>query len=622
MEIDLAKAVKAIYGKATFDLLYKEAVANSLDAGASEIKISIKEIKTKVEAKTKIDLEIKIYDNGVGFTDERFEKFCKLMSIDDSDKIHKGIGRLVFLHYFKNIEISSWYESKKKRHFKFDEKLTSADEPEIGEITGIGTEITMAGFKNARLRNKNDIAPSAIKSLLMETFYFKLAAIDSNNKNVRISIECTSDEIVEEDELDSAKLPPFTKKEIKIPFGDLRLEDTAYLYYSINDKPKTKLSVCFLIDERMEKIELFSTSRQIKDYSITFILKSAHFKGATNLARTEIKLNDQFKSDACTVLKKEITKILNENFPNDKISYQKESGQLRKRFPFLSDYINADKLWFDPAAKVIEAAQSELSRDKRAILTKENLTESEYKESIELAGRSLAEYITFRQYTINELRKISPADYESVSHNIITPQHETYLAKNRPCDIFSNNVWLVDDKFMTYSEVLSEQTISDLLKSLGDDNADSCIDRPDISIVFSDNPDKVDKFSVVIIELKKKGLKAGENIKIEVQLQNRAEKLAKLYPDRIELIWLYGITEINNEYKRNLKNIGYSQLYSKGNVFVNGTNIFVNADNNDSIPAMRTVMDYGTLLDDANARNQVFLEIIKNKFNKKNNEQD
>lgn len=46
-------------------------------------------------------LHIEISDNGLGLTDERYNKFSKLFDVDESS--HKGLVRLVYLGYFISV---------------------------------------------------------------------------------------------------------------------------------------------------------------------------------------------------------------------------------------------------------------------------------------------------------------------------------------------------------------------------------------------------------------------------------------------------------------------------------------------------------------------------------------
>ena len=95
MDINVKQAVKLFFANPSLEMVFFEAIANAIDADATDIKIQI-----NLDEFNKPDtLTIKIIDNGVGLTDERFGKFSELLKVDEDT--HKGVGRLVFLSYFK-----------------------------------------------------------------------------------------------------------------------------------------------------------------------------------------------------------------------------------------------------------------------------------------------------------------------------------------------------------------------------------------------------------------------------------------------------------------------------------------------------------------------------------------
>src|SRR5690554_4630328 len=116
MDIETSGAIRLFFFNPSLTLVYFEAVANALDAGATDISIHI-----DVHSFDKPDtLKITISDNGDGFTDENFERFRKLLR--PRDKYHKGIGRLVFLNYFKRVEVTSTW-GRFHRHFIFKDSF-------------------------------------------------------------------------------------------------------------------------------------------------------------------------------------------------------------------------------------------------------------------------------------------------------------------------------------------------------------------------------------------------------------------------------------------------------------------------------------------------------------------
>ena len=102
MEINLGKAVSTFYPNPSYEQVYFESIANALDAGADEITIDIR-INSFDCPET---LEVTVSDNGLGFVDKSFEKFSRLLEVDSND--HKGLGRLVYLSYFKKVDVISF----------------------------------------------------------------------------------------------------------------------------------------------------------------------------------------------------------------------------------------------------------------------------------------------------------------------------------------------------------------------------------------------------------------------------------------------------------------------------------------------------------------------------------
>ena len=74
MEVNLSRAIDFFYpSSSSLELVYFEAIANAIDAGANNIQISI-----AVDSYSKPEsLTIVISDNGVGFTNDRYRKFTK-----------------------------------------------------------------------------------------------------------------------------------------------------------------------------------------------------------------------------------------------------------------------------------------------------------------------------------------------------------------------------------------------------------------------------------------------------------------------------------------------------------------------------------------------------------------
>ena len=171
MEVNVKKAIKVFFSKSSFEMIYFEAFANALDAGATEFNIHI----TMPDWGRLKDMRIELSDNGVGFTYERFNKFKKLLDVEETS--HKGLGRLVYLCYFDVVRIQSIFEPGKVRYFEFTESFdgTSIIDDTVSKETG--TILGLMGFNGERLAKNEFINPEYIRNILLENFYMKLYKI-------------------------------------------------------------------------------------------------------------------------------------------------------------------------------------------------------------------------------------------------------------------------------------------------------------------------------------------------------------------------------------------------------------------------------------------------------------
>lgn len=118
---------------------------------------------------------------------------------------------------------------------------------------------------------------------------------------------------------------------------------------------------------------------------------------------------------------------------------------------------------------------------------------------------------------------------------------------------------------------------------------------------------------VVIVELKKKGLTIEENMKTVTQLEKRARNLMRFYKNKIQRIWFYGIIEFNEEVELQLTG-EYTELYSTGKMYYRETKIAIQKNPDIIVPIGVFIMDLESVINDADARNSTFLQIIKSKF--------
>ena len=175
---------------------------------------------------------------------------------------------------------------------------------------------------------------------------------------------------------------------------------------------------------------------------------------------------------------------------------------------------------------------------------------------------------------------------------------------------------------MSYSTILSDLEMNKLMPylALDGENVDD-EKRPDIAIVFSNdfhNPvgqvEVQTKTDVVIVELKKLGLPLAKREEVVSQLKQRARKLAKYYPDKIQRIWIYGIVDIDAEFRIALKEENYTELFSAGSLFYKEHTVILDEDKNIRIPFGLYVLSFDAFLKDAESRNSTFLNVLKQGF--------
>lgn len=181
---------------------------------------------------------------------------------------------------------------------------------------------------------------------------------------------------------------------------------------------------------------------------------------------------------------------------------------LSKSYPHLLGYFEDEEIGIVSRSKSLEIAQQKFLRDQKTVLEAEYLDGEKYEKAMDLSSRSLAEYILYREKIISKLETITNKDSEATIHNLILPKRSILKNNQNVTAIYNNNLWLLDNKYMTYTTAMSERTMQEVVEEITqgvEHGSDS--NRPDLAIIFSDNPEDLScKVDVVIIELKKRGI--------------------------------------------------------------------------------------------------------------------
>lgn len=621
MQVNIKQAIRLFFSNPSLDMVFIEAIANSLDADASKISICI----SIDELGKQETLKITVQDNGVGFTQERYGKFCKLLQVEDST--HKGVGRLVYLYYFDTIEVSSIF-NKQHRTFLYNTSFDEANSNMVLEPIDSQEQRTILNFSNCtlkRLSSYNSILPDSLKRMILEEFLPRFYVYKEEGKEIEIDIELKIGKVKKNQFIGNRKVTislndlPVLKVE-EVNASQIRMFEDMVLQYSIEKKenyvaPFIITALC--IDNRAYKLSDIISSDNIPwGYELIFLLKSSIFNGQVDPSRQTLTLRDELLKSVKKIFRTKIANIIQQDIPSFKESNEKTRLSLSKSYPHLLGYFEDEEIGIVSRSKSLEIAQQKFLRDQKTILEAEYLDGEKYEKAMDLSSRSLAEYILYREKIISKLETITNKDSEATIHNLILPKRSILKNNQNVTAIYNNNLWLLDNKYMTYTTAMSERTMQEVVEEITqgvEHGSDS--NRPDLAIIFSDNPEDLScKVDVVIIELKKRGIKLSKTEEVISQLKQRATKLMNYYPNRIQRIWFYGIVEFNDEFKLSLKNEHYTPLFSKDTLYYKENEWYLSLESDIPYKVGTYILSIDAFIKDAKAHNEIFLNILKEGF--------
>lgn len=611
MEINVSKAIKYFYPNPALEQVYLEAVANALDAGATAIKIEI-----AIESFDKPEsFNIDISDNGEGFTDTNFDRFSKLMEVEQDD--HKGLGRLVYLYYFHRVRVTSVYSDYNKRVFTFAPNWSGQCKTLSRDDKESGTKLEFRNFIGKRIKSYDYLRPESIKQSIIKHFLPRLCSIKQARGSLRIDISLTAKEsnpayefISDLRTLHLSDVPDLKCRKFGAIQFDLFQDFEVCFDIKKQAGSKTTVVTALCVDERMHTYELLSGDALPSGLQAVFLFKSDYFKGRVDASRQNIVLPEgvnqrEFKQ----VLRHQVALLLNEFVPEVPEQNAQQQKELETRYPHLAGYFESEDVGLIRRGDLLEEAQRKYFDSQKQILECDYLDDQNYEKAMEVSSRLLAEYILYRSKIIQKLKDISSSSSEADIHNLIAPQYEKFQRGDFIRDVYRNNAWLLDDRYMSYSTILSEKRMEEVVKeiTLSSDIEESG-GRPDITLIFSAKPQEGNKVDVVVVELKKQTDDEAHNMYAINQLMQRAEKLAK-HEGSIQRIWYYAIVQISDTLAGRLQQMNWTPLFSHGKVFYQEYK--TRNASGDVIPTPTYVVSFDAIVSDAEIRNSTFLNILK-----------
>ncbi len=609
MEVNIKQALKVFFSKSSFEMIYFEAFANALDAGATDFYIDIKQGKELKE------LSLVLTDNGIGFTDERFRKFGKLFDVEEEPS-HKGLGRLVYLCYFGKVHVESCFNNSVRRVFDFDESFKGTSQTIHTGNEDNGTVLTMTEFLGTKLGRNDYIKPSYIKNALLENFYMKFYKAKLVGKQLNIFIRLfVNGQIVSKETITTDSMPYFSVKELTTQIDFFNSIDLYYYVREVEIK-ETKVITALAIDDRSHRVEIIADENLPKGYEMIFLLISESFQGNIDGTRQNLTISDNELTIIKTIFRNGISEVIKEQFPQINKNNEKRVTYLKQTFPHLCGYFDNNDIGYSSQTDILKKAQDKFFRDQKEILGAKELNDEQFNKSLDLSARALTEYILFRQNVIKRMKGLDKNNKEEELHNLIAPKYAEFHGQDVVTDMYRNNVWVLDDKFMSYSTVLSEAEMSRVIDVLTEGevrNKDN--DRPDITLFFSGDPNDVSKkVDVVVVELKRLGLSVEQNSIVEIQLDTRTRRLAEYYGKRIQRMWFYGIVDFDDQYEMHLRDNYFNPLFSNGKIYFRSKPVSLDLTSSQSVIQNAYILDFSAMVEDANSRNSTFLKILQHSF--------
>jgi hypothetical protein len=609
--VNLKGLEKSFYKDINVNDVLKEAIMNSIQADATEIKIELQYEYEKgffdTSSKDKGALvSIIIKDNGEGFTEENIKSFLELWTRKKEDIGGKGIGRFSYLKLAHKVEIES--VSRDRKHIKFimDEKLfekKNLDEykKDTNEEKSY-TRITLSDLKN-KSKKEYDSCFNSIEEIF-KLFLFTQA--QKRNKNIVISIS------------DGNQIRKIDSKDIKTltPEPDIyKSKDVEFNIYTFKNTDNSGIYIYYCSNEL--KVKPITIAKNFEPQYI-FAITSDYFDKKSNNERTDIDLKEDFSQEDSEIkkpeedyenqLKQKCFDIVKKNEPDLKSKNQKKIEYINNNYGYIStENINKEDLCLDDKDIVNKYRDNQNKKEDDLInkLGKDNLNlEAIAKEVSDQNKLELAKYIFHRDIIARKGDKLTfSKEKEEVLHNLFFPQ-QSGNNRDMQINLYNNSIWLLDDKFMSYSYIASDKTISAISQEISQASSKSSLE-PDLFITYN-KPEKDTEFKdAVLVEFKRGNINYKEKLSAIDQVDEYKNKLEKLELN-IRNFYCYIICDFNGDDKdleRGMTNRSFIKVYSNygciyyGYLLGSKTHI--------------TFISSSSVFADAIARNKAFLDILK-----------
>ena len=567
----------------TWEQVVFEAVTNALQANAIEINITFNLFSLDISDKRYVD-QLIIEDNGEGFNEDNIKSFKNYRSQLKRDLGCKGIGRFLYLKIFEKVHIESL---DKHIDFVIDQDI---------KVSNLEFEVLTTKVFFEKAKKQFTVDYERLEQDLKDHFiaYFRLIEKEViinifENKQLKKTIKST-------------QIPKFETEKFKIHTHEFMLD------YVFNDDTIKHYDGFYCAGGRVviknSHLESKKKFNFFKNINILFILSSSYFDNNVNETRDDLTImpvrtseglfHDLSWKDIHFELANQIKSIAKKHQIDIEEEAKKSLVKARKEAPFLAYYLRDNENGLE-ADDLIHQAKKEFEDDKEALRSEDKKAIGDFDKMLGIVNQAeLAEYIFDRQRKIEQLKNLTTDEaLEKEIHNLFMQRYTKDENKNYK----SNNLWLFDDRFMTYDKIFSEAQLREIFPNLLDN-----IDRPDIISIVSNTFEKDKITDIVLIELKRPSEKITP-AEAQRELRSYADYINQSRQENKIRIWAYAFLKFDEDTERDLRLDEYNQIPTQSKYpiyykFSNTTNIIIN------------FLDYSSIAFDADTRNKTFMKIL------------
>lgn len=483
-----------------------EAISNAVHSTQSKFSSDVKDkgqVIVSISMSDKNNIKVKVKDNGVGLDKTNWDSF---LTTDTDNKIEiggKGVGRLMWLDCFKEINVSSVYEvgNKKfqKRTFEFKLNLENQiDNHIIKDITKASDSWFQVEFNGLRTNGYKKHFPKDFRRIFQHfTSHFLPTLIGNESPKIKIKIDGKireyPDSILSDisrinGEGEGEDIPTDNYETLKLilmecdKVASTDLKGKHHIHFVAHGRTVQsrcidgKIGLGFYGKDKNQVFHAVVTGnfldRNVNQERTSFVFKDSEIKNMiNNHCFDKIK---EFLSEPLSELRGEqISKIKNitENYPS--VAYG-DTEELLEKIP--SGELNKDAIYGHLARERFRRDEQKTKIIKEVFkkIKKGTISIDDFEGSIEEASRaigeaehrSLSEYVVRRKAVLEFIEillqrignssKDSSYQKEDILHSFICPMKVSTIdggdVKFGPSP--SHDLWIIDER-LTFAEYFS-----------------------------------------------------------------------------------------------------------------------------------------------------------------------